>query len=249
VAAPSGDGSAFAAGVEAAIADLAQTGVKPAALIVDTIFSSDGVFPGPEGFLADAVEAVRRAGGVFIADEVQPGFGRTGTGMWGFARHGLVPELVSLGKPMGNGYPVAGLVMQPNIVAGFGARARYFNTFGGNSVAIAAASAVMDVIENQGLIENARRVGALFKQGITEIGGTQMGGVRGKGLFVGVDILRDGEADGAEAARIVNGMREAGILISATGPRGHVLKIRPPLTFTVQHAELFVSTLGKVMRG
>ena len=249
VPAPFGDGSAFAAGVEAAIADLAQAGVKPAALIVDTIFSSDGVFADPAGFLADAVEAVRRAGGVFIADEVQPGFGRTGEGMWGFARHGLVPELVSLGKPMGNGYPVAGLVMQPKIVAGFGARARYFNTFGGNSVAIAAASAVMDVIENQGLIENARQVGALFKQGITEIGGTQMGEVRGKGLFVGVDIVRDGAADRAEAARIVNGMRDAGILISATGPRGHTLKIRPPLTFTAQHAELFVSTLGKVMKG
>ena len=249
VPAPTGDGSAFAAGVEAAIADLAKAGVKPAALIVDTIFSSDGVFAGPEGFLADAVAAVRRAGGVFIADEVQPGFGRTGTGMWGFARHGLVPELVSLGKPMGNGYPVAGLVMQPKIVAGFGARARYFNTFGGNSVAIAAASAVMDVIENQGLIENARAVGALLLDGIRSIDAAQMGEVRGKGLYAGVDILRDGQADGAEAARIVNGMREAGILISATGPRGHVLKIRPPLTFTPQHVELFVSTLGKVMRG
>jgi 4-aminobutyrate aminotransferase-like enzyme len=248
VPAPCGDGSAFAAGVEAAIADLAQAGVKPAALIVDTIFSSDGVFADPAGFLADAVEAVRRAGGVFIADEVQPGFGRTGEGMWGFARHGLVPELVSLGKPMGNGYPVAGLVMQPKIVAGFGARARYFNTFGGNSVAIAAASAVLDVIENQGLIENARAVGALLLEGIRSIGAAQMGEVRGKGLYAGVDILRDGEADGAEAARIVNGMRDAGILISATGPHGHVLKIRPPLTFTAQHVELFVSTLGKVMR-
>jgi 4-aminobutyrate aminotransferase-like enzyme len=248
VPAPIGDGSAFAAGVEAAIADLGKAGVKPAALMVDTIFSSDGVFPGPDGFLKDAVEAVRRAGGVFIADEVQPGFGRTGAGMWGFARHGLEPELVSLGKPMGNGYPVAGLVMQPKIVAGFGARARYFNTFGGNSVAIAAASAVLDVIENQGLIENARKVGTIFMDGIKGLAAPQMGEVRGKGLFVGVDILRDGAADGAEASRIVNGMREAGILISATGPRGHTLKIRPPLTFTAQHAELFVSTLGKVMR-
>ena len=249
VPAPFGDGSAFAEGVEAAIADLAKAGVKPAALIVDTIFSSDGVFADPAGFLVDAVEAVRRAGGVFIADEVQPGFGRTGGGMWGFARHGLVPELVSLGKPMGNGYPVAGLVMQPQIVADFGARARYFNTFGGNSVAIAAASAVLDVIENQGLIENARSVGALFMDGVKNLAAPQMGQVRGAGLFLGVDIVRDGEPDAAEASRIVNGLREEGILISATGPRGHTLKIRPPLTFTPQHAEMFVGTLGKVMRG
>ena len=248
VPAPFGDGSAFAAGVEAAIADLARAGVKPAALMVDTIFSSDGVFADPAGFLTGAVEAVRRAGGVFIADEVQPGFGRTGDGMWGFMRHGLVPELVSLGKPMGNGYPVAGLVMQPKIVAGFGARARYFNTFGGNSVAIAAASAVLDVIENQGLIENARQVGAYFLEGIKSLGAPQMGEVRGKGLFVGVDIVRDGVDDGAQAQRIVNGLRDAGILISATGPRGHSLKIRPPLTFTAQHADFFVSQLGKVMR-
>ena len=248
VPAPFGDGSAFAAGVEAAIADLAEAGVKPAALMVDTIFSSDGVFADPAGFLTGAVEAVRRAGGVFIADEVQSGFGRTGDGMWGFMRHGLVPELVSLGKPMGNGYPVAGLVMQPKIVAGFGARARYFNTFGGNSVAIAAASAVLDVIENQGLIENARQVGAYFLEGIKSLGAPQMGEVRGKGLFVGVDIVRDGVDDGAQAQRIVNGLRDAGILISATGPRGHSLKIRPPLTFTAQHADFFVSQLGKVMR-
>ena len=149
---------------------------------------------------------------------------------------------------MGNGYPVAGLVMQPKIVAGFGARARYFNTFGGNSVAIAAASAVLDVIENQGLIEIARQVGAYFLEGIKSLGAPQMGEVRGKGLFVGVDIVRDGVDDGAQAQRIVNGLRDAGILISATGPRGHSLKIRPPLTFTAQHAELFVSQLGKVMR-
>ena len=249
VAAPYGNGSAFAAGVEAAIADLAREGIKPAALIVDTIFSSDGVFADPAGFLIGAVEAVRRAGGVFIADEVQPGFGRTGAGMWGFARHGLVPELVSLGKPMGNGYPVAGLVMQPQIVAGFGARARYFNTFGGNSVAIAAASAVLDVIEDQGLIENARSIGAQLMDGVKKIAAPQMGEVRGAGLFLGVDIVRDGQPDGAEAARIVNALREEGILISATGPRGHTLKIRPPLTFTAQHAELFAGTLGKVMKG
>lgn len=246
IAAPlDGNGEAFAARLNEAIADLARLGVKPAAFICDTIFSSDGVAADPAGFLKPAVDAIRAAGGLFIADEVQPGFGRTGAGMWGFARHGLVPDMVSLGKPMGNGYPVAGLVMQPRIVEGFGAKARYFNTFGGNSVAIAAAGAVLDVIERQHLITNARETGGKF---LAAIGSTLAGAtVRGAGLFIGADIVdAAGKPDAKEAARIVNGLREEGVLISATGPLGHVLKIRPPLTFTPAHADFFLEKLKKV---
>jgi 4-aminobutyrate aminotransferase-like enzyme len=132
----------FRADVEAAIQDMRRHGIKPAALIADTVFSSDGVMSEQPGFLKGAVEAIRAAGGVFIADEVQPGFGRTGDCMWGFERHDIVPDLVTLGKPMGNGYPVAGVVMKPEVVAEFGAKARYFNTFGGNTVAVATAMAV-----------------------------------------------------------------------------------------------------------
>src|SRR5690606_1543142 len=152
--------SGFAAAVQAAIDDLLRHGVRLAALVVDTIFSSDGVFADPEGFLTPAVTAIRAAGGIFIADEVQPGFARTGAAMWGFQRHGLVPDMVSLGKPMGNGYPVAALVVRPGVVAAFGAKARYFNPFGGNAVAAATASAVLDVIEDEGLLDNARDTGA-----------------------------------------------------------------------------------------
>ena len=136
-----------------------KSGIRPAALLVDTIFSSDGVFADPPGFLRPAVEAVRAEGALFIADEVQPGFGRCGEQMWGFARHGLVPDLVTMGKPMGNGHPVAGMAARPELLAEFGRRSRYFNTFGGNPVSAAAGIAVLDVIESEGLMQNAQRTG------------------------------------------------------------------------------------------
>lgn len=239
----------FAAAVAAAARDLLRHGIRPAALLVDTIFSSDGVFAGPPGFLAPAAAAIRAAGGLFIADEVQPGFARTGEAMWGFLRHGLVPDMVSLGKPMGNGYPVAGLVLRPEVVAEFGAKARYFNTFGGNAVAAATAMAVMDVIEDEGLLANARDTGAYLAGGLCALAARHacLGPVRGAGLFIGADIVREGAPDAALAARVVNGLRAAQVLISATGKAGNVLKIRPPLVFTRDHADLFLDRLDAVL--
>ncbi|KAB2882516.1 MAG: aminotransferase class III-fold pyridoxal phosphate-dependent enzyme, partial [Albidovulum sp.] len=239
----------FAAAVQVAIDDLLRHGVRPAALVVDTIFSSDGVFADPEGFLAPAVTAIRAAGGIFIADEVQPGFARTGAAMWGFQRHGLVPDMVSLGKPMGNGYPVAALVVRPGVVAAFGAKARYFNTFGGNAVAAATASAVLDVIEDEGLLDNARDTGAYLVGGLRDLASRHdcLGTVRGAGLFIGADIVRDGAADAALALRVVNGLRAAKVLISATGKAGNVLKIRPPLVFTREHADIFLGRMAGVL--
>ncbi|MEY4984461.1 MAG: hypothetical protein RIR62_2727 [Pseudomonadota bacterium] len=241
----------FTADVQAAIADLASYGVKPALLVVDTVFSSDGLFTDPAGFLSGAVAAVRAAGGLFLADEVQPGFGRTGAAMWGFLRHGLVPDMVSLGKPMGNGYPVAGLVMRPDVVADFGAKARYFNTFGGNAVAAATASAVLDVIEGEGLMANAARTGAIFRDGLEALARRHacLGDVRGAGLFLAVDVVdHHGNPDRAGAARIVNRLRAARVLISATGKAGHVLKIRPPLVFGADHVALFLDRMEGVLR-
>lgn len=242
-------GAVFAAGVQAAIDDLNRRGVKPAVLIVDTIFSSDGVIPDPAGFLAPAVQAVRQAGGLFIADEVQPGFGRTGAGMWGFTRHGVVPDMVSMGKPMGNGYPVAALALRPEVVAGFGARGRYFNTFGGNAVAAATAAAVLDVIEDEGLVENARATGAHLAEGLRSLAARfpALGDVRSAGLFVGADIVREGLPDAALAHRVVNGLREARVLISATGKNANTLKIRPPLVFAREHADIFLERLAQVL--
>ncbi|MEO6300166.1 MAG: aminotransferase class III-fold pyridoxal phosphate-dependent enzyme, partial [Paracoccaceae bacterium] len=240
----------FTAHIQAAIADLQRHGIQPAALIVDTIFSSDGVYADPPGFLRTAVKAIRAAGGLFIADEVQPGFARTGSHFWGFQRHDVIPDMVSLGKPMGNGYPVAGLVMKPEIIAKFGAKSRYFNTFGGNAVAAATAMAVLDVIEGEHLQANSQTVGAYFRDGLLALAKTyeSLGPLRSAGLFLGQDIVTNGQPDGLKAAHITNALRDRRILISATGPFGHTLKIRPPLVFATSNADIFLEGLEKVLK-
>jgi 4-aminobutyrate aminotransferase-like enzyme len=245
-------GAVFAANVKGAIADLKAQGVKVAALFCDTIFSSDGVFSDPPGFLADAVDAVHAEGGLFVADEVQPGFGRTGTHMWGFLRHNVAPDLVTIGKPMGNGQPIAGVVTRPELVEEFGRRARYFNTFGGNPVSCAAGLAVLEVIENEGLMDNARIVGAYLREGLRQIANRHdvIGDVRGAGLFIGVELVRDRatkEPDPETTARLVNGLRDRRILISAAGPGANVLKVRPPLVFTKANADMFLDAVDDVL--
>jgi 4-aminobutyrate aminotransferase-like enzyme len=249
-----GAGEDFAAHVRVALDDMRANGIRPAALLVDTIFSSDGVYTDPPGFLAPAVAAIREAGGLFIADEVQPGFGRTGDAMWGFARHGLVPDIVTMGKPMGNGHPVAGMAAQPEVLAEFGQRTRYFNTFGGNPVSAAVGMAVLEVIEGEGLVENARRVGEYLREGLRALGQRHpiIGDVRGAGLFIGVELVRDPltrEPATEETARLVNDLRERRILISATGPHANILKIRPPLVFSQENADLFLSVMGDLLPG
>jgi 4-aminobutyrate aminotransferase-like enzyme len=239
--------------VRAAVADLHRHGAAPAAFIADSIFSSDGVFAEPTDVLAAAADEVRRAGGLYIADEVQPGFGRNGAGWWGFDRHGVVPDIVTIGKPMGNGIPTAAAVFRPELLAEFGANIRYFNTFGGNSVSIAAAGAVLDVIEEEELIGNARDVGEYLRRELVALteGDDRVAEVRGAGLFLGVDLVRDRDGlvpDGALAADVVNALRERRVLISASGPHGNVLKIRPPLPFRTAHADRLLSELGGVLR-
>ncbi len=240
----------FRESVQAAIDDMLRHGIKPAALIVDSIFSSDGVLPEPAGFLSGAVDAIRAAGGLFIADEVQPGFARTGSEMWGFQRHGVVPDMVTLGKPMGNGYPVAGLVVRHEVVEDFGRKARYFNTFGGNTVAVAVAAAVLDVIEQEDLQRNAATVGAYLASGLRDLAKRHpsIDDVRAAGLFLGVEIVNaDREPDPDLAAGIVNGLRENNVLISATGPAANVLKIRPPLVFTRANVDFFIEKSDRVL--
>ncbi|WP_062119442.1 aspartate aminotransferase family protein [Aureimonas sp. AU40] len=246
-------GAAFRRDVEAAIGDLKRHGIKPAILIVDTLFTSDGVLPGPAGFLAGAAEAIRAAGGLFVADEVQPGFGRTGEAMWGFERHGVVPDMVTLGKPMGNGQPISAVVMKPEVVDRFGRNARYFNTFGGNAVSCAAAMAVLDAIETEGLQLNALETGRALLHGIEEAcaGVEAVGDVRGVGLFLAVEFVKDRASrtpDRERASRVVNAMRERGVLISISGKNHNSLKIRPPLVFTRENADLFVSVLSDSLK-
>jgi 4-aminobutyrate aminotransferase-like enzyme len=246
---PNGVAQGFAQAVTGACDRMQAQGLKPALLIVDTIFSSDGVYPDPAGFLAPAVAAIRAKGGLFLADEVQPGFGRTGGQMWGFQRHGVIPDMVSMGKPMGNGYPIAGLAMKPDVIAEFGAKARYFNTFGGNAVAAAVGMAVLDVIRDEGLMKNAVTVGAAFADGLRALARTHhaLGETRTAGLFIGQTILTDGKPDPTRTARLVNALRENRILISSTGPQGDSLKIRPPLPFSLANVDQVLSTLDRLL--
>ncbi|MEO8640361.1 aspartate aminotransferase family protein [Pseudomonas sp.] len=242
----------FTRDVEAAIADLRRHGIKPAALIVDSLFTSDGILPGPAGFLKGAVEAIKRAGGIFIADEVQPGFGRTGEHMWGFQRHGVTPDIVTLGKPMGNGQPIAGLLATADVLAEFGKNSRYFNTFAGNTVSCAAALAVLDTIEKEGLVQHAARVGKILREGIAELANRHeaIGDVRGAGMFVGVELVSDRVTrapDRELTSRVVNRMREKGVLLSACAMGHNVLKIRPPLVLSAEQAGMVIETLDEAL--
>jgi len=249
--APPTDGT-FADQVRAAIADMNRHGVRLAAFVADSLFSSDGIRPDPAGFLQPVAEAVREAGGLYIADEVQPGFGRTGAAMWGFQRHGIVPDLAVMGKPMGNGMPIAGVAARPEILEEFGNKIRYFNTFGGNSVCIAAAAAVLDVIETEGLRQNALTVGAYLRDTLEAIAKDEprISAVRACGLYAAVDFTdpATGDPDGDAAIRVVNGLRDRRVLISATGPDGSSLKIRPPLPFARPHVDRLAEALTDTLR-
>lgn len=246
-------GQALAARVRQAVAEMNRHGVQFAAFVADSLFSSDGIIPEPAGFLRPVIEAVHDAGGLYIADEVQPGFARTGDSMWGFQRHGIVPDLVVMGKPMGNGMPIAGIAAQPELLAEFGTKIRYFNTFGGNSVCVAAASAVLDVIEDEGLQDNSRAVGGALREAVAGAarGNPRVRAVRGAGLYVAVEFVDPGtgEPDGPTALGIVNDMRERRVLISATGPHGNILKIRPPLPFGPGHADQFMAAFTGSLAG
>jgi 4-aminobutyrate aminotransferase-like enzyme len=243
--------NAFAERVRTSIAEMNRHGVRLAAFIADSLFSSDGIRPDPAGFLKPVVDAVHEAGGLYIADEVQPGFGRTGEAMWGFQRHGIVPDLAVMGKPMGNGMPIAGVAARPEILEEFGHKIRYFNTFGGNSVCVAAAAAVLDVIETEGLLQNARVVGRYLRDTLTGIAETtpRIGAVRGAGLYAAADFVEPGtgQPDGDAAIRVVNGLRERHVLISATGPDGSTLKIRPPLPFARPHVDQLAEALSATL--
>ena len=255
VAAPLGaDGAAaFGDRVGRCLERMQADGVRLAAMLVDTIFSSDGVVADPRGFLADAVRKVHEAGGLFIADEVQAGFGRLGEAMWGFARHGIVPDLVTMGKPMGNGHPVAAVVGRAGVFAAFAKGGSYFNTYGGNSVSCATALAVLQVIRDENLLENARRSGEHLMRGLRGLAQrhTAIREVRGAGLFIGVEIganAASGRSGGAETRRVVNGLCRRGVLVGSTGRDGNVLKIRSPLTLELQHADLLLEALDQTLQ-
>jgi 4-aminobutyrate aminotransferase-like enzyme len=234
--------------VAAAARDLDDRGTAVAALVVDPAFTSDGVLCPPPEYLQRAAGTLRAAGGCLVADEVQAGYGRFGDVFWSFRASGVVPDFVTTGKPMGNGFPVAAVITRSDLVDGFAERTGFFSTFGGNPVACAAALAVLDVMAQEGLMEHAAEVGAYLHRALVEaIGGHErVAEVRGHGLLVGVELVNDpstGAPASAEAEAVINDLRERGVLIGVTGPGENVLKIRPPLVFGRAEADLLTTAL------
>ncbi|MDB5553037.1 MAG: 4-aminobutyrate aminotransferase [Rhizobium sp.] len=245
---------AWAVALEAAIEDLRKTPFGFSALIIDPFFANEGFPDLPDGFLQKAAAIVKKAGGLLIADEVQPGFGRTGTHMWGHQRAGIVPDVVTLGKPMGNGHPIGGVVANSETLNAFRKAFRYFNTFGGNPVSCAAAMAVLDVLRDEKLQDNAREVGAYAVAGLADLADKHaiIGNVRGSGLFFGAELVLDrAEKTPAPdiATRVINDMRERGVLMGKLGVKQNATKIRPPMPFSKGDADFMLSTLDDVLSG
>jgi 4-aminobutyrate aminotransferase-like enzyme/Ser/Thr protein kinase RdoA (MazF antagonist) len=237
--------------LRAAVARLADRGYRPAALYLDSLFSADGILVPPAAAVRAIVAGARDAGALFVADEVQSGHGRTGD-LWGYAAWDVTPDIVTLGKPMGNGHPIAAVVTRAEIVDRFAAETTFFSTFGGNPVACAAALAVLDVLEDERLVERAAETGAGLREAIAALAKRHptIGDVRGRGLMVGVELVMDcatRQPNRALATRIKDEMRECGVLIGTTGRDGNVLKVRPPLCIGREEAALIVSTLNEVL--
>ncbi len=234
------------------IHDLERHGSGLAAFIVDPLFSSDGIFCDPQQLLGPVTDIVRRSGGLVIADEVQSGFARSGDSMWGYQRHEIEPDIVTMGKPMGNGFPIAGVAVVPEVVERFGNDVRYFNTFGGNTVAIAAAQATLDVIREEDILGNAKSVGDAVRAGAAELAERYecIGDVRGAGLYLGIELVKNRttkEPDAVATSFVVNELRNRHVLISSTGRRANTLKIRPPLVFSELDATRLLTELDAAL--
>jgi 4-aminobutyrate aminotransferase-like enzyme/Ser/Thr protein kinase RdoA (MazF antagonist) len=240
----------YAAHIDAAARALGGHGF--AAMYVDPAFTADGILVPPPAYLREAARRVQALGGLLVADEVQAGHGRSGSHLWSFQASGIEPDLVVMGKPMGNGFPVAALVARSDLLAAVPEEIELFSTFGGNPVACAAALAVLDVIEDEGLAANAAEVGLYLRQHLVTLAERHplIGDVRGEGLLLGVELVDDQETRAPATGRarmITDAMRERGVLLGATGPAGNVLKIRPPLIFQREHADLLLQGLDDVL--
>lgn len=234
------------------VADAARDSRGLAAFFCESALSCGGQIILPANYLRDAYAAVRAAGGVCVADEVQTGFGRAGTHFWMFETQDVVPDIVTMGKPMGNGHPLAAVITTPEIAASFANGMEYFNTFGGNPVSCAVGLSVLDVIRDEDLQQNARTVGAYLKNGLIQLREkfALIGDVRGLGLFIGIEFVRDRktlEPADREAASLVECMKERGILLSTDGPLHNVIKIKPPLVFSKRDADFLLRELESTL--
>lgn len=249
---PDRDGTMFADTVAEQIAKHEKSGTGFAALILCPYFLNEGFPDHPDGWLKPVAEVVRNAGGLLICDEVQSGFGRTGTHMWAHQKMGVVPDIMTLGKPMANGHPVGGVVTRAEILGTFRKGYRYFNTFGGNPVSCAAAMAVLEEIEDKQLLANARTVGTHARARMDALKHKHdvIGDVRGSGLIFGAEMVRDRDSKepaGAFTDRVINEMRRRGIIHSRLGRHKNTLKIRPPMPFSVENADMLFDTLDAVL--
>lgn len=236
--------------VEDAIASFAADGVPLAGMLVCSTFANEGLPDIPAGYMSRACQLVRDAGGLVIADEVQAGLGRSG-GWWGYEVNNFLPDIVTMGKPLGNGVPLAGVVASGQLVEKFRAGTYYFNTFAASPLQAAAGNAVLDVIENEDLVRRADEVGTYIRKNLETIECDFIGDIRGSGLFVGIDWVSDKESktpDVKGSSRVVNALKEKGFLISNAGAHFNVLKVRPPLVFRQEHADEFLTAFEETVR-
>ena len=245
-------GAKYARHVERAVEEIRQQGRSPAAFVCESLMSSAGVIEFPPGYLQEAFRFARSGEALCISDEVQVGFGRLGTHFWGFETQGVVPDIVTMGKPIGNGHPLAAVATTPEIAASFKTGMEYFNTFGGNPVSCAVGLAVLDVIRKENLQKKALEVGGYLKAGLEELKDRHrlVGDIRGRGLFLGVELVLDRltlKPAAAEAAYIAERLKDKGILIGTEGPRHNVLKIRPPLVIEKRDIDHLIEVLDQVL--
>lgn len=250
--APDPKGNNFADAVAEQIAEHEKSGIGFAALVVCPYFLNEGFPHHPDGWLKPVAEVVRKAGGLLICDEVQSGFGRTGTHMWAHQKMSVVPDIMTMGKPMANGHPVGGVVTRSEILTTFRKGYRYFNTFSGNPVSCAAAMAVLEEIEEKNLVTNAKAVGDHARRRMTALQQKYdfIGDVRGSGLIFGAEMVLDRQTKEPASAftdRVVNAMRHRGVIHSKLGRHKNTLKIRPPMPFSQENADLLFDTLDEVL--
>ena len=243
-----GQAEAFAREIQIAIDDLEASGHGFSGFLFCPTFANEGLPNLPQDFMQPAAKVIHAAGGILIADEVQPGFGRSGDTWWGHDWLGLSPDVVTLGKPMANGHPVAAVVARAEVMAAFRNAFGYFNTFGGNPVSCAAAAATLDVIENENLVANAKAIGAEFLQNLQGLDHTSIANTRGRGLFIALELETDGVADEALAAHVVEYARNNGMLMGRTGRNRNVLKLRPPMPFSAENATLATEILNRAFQ-
>jgi 4-aminobutyrate aminotransferase-like enzyme/Ser/Thr protein kinase RdoA (MazF antagonist) len=245
-------GRRYADQVQAVARQLVAEGRPPGVFIAESLMGTAGNIVFPDGYLAGAFTAAREAGALCISDEVQVGVGRLGSHFWGFEVQGVVPDIVTMGKPLGNGHPMAAVVTTREIADAFDDGVKYFNTFGGNPVSCAIGTTVLDIVQQDGLQAHAASVGKYFLTQLEELGSRHqlIGDVRGKGLYLGIELVRDRdtkEPATPEALRISELMKDRGVVVYPTGVLDNVLKLKPPMVFDREHVDLFVATLDGVL--